>query len=190
MFFDPYTGEDLGNALPLGWRVTTWLLDLHDNLLAGDTGRSVNGIGAVLLTLLTLTGACIWWPGIQSWRRSLTIDRQANWRRFNWTLHSAFGFWTLVFIFMWGVTGIYLSFPEPFMALVDYLEPFDETNFDLRVRDTVLYWFAYLHFGRFAGWPTKLLWALIGLVPPVMFITGALMWWNRVVRPQEHLSRR
>ena len=190
MFFDPYTGEDLGYALPLGWRVTTWLLDLHDNLLSGDTGRSINGIGAVLLTLLTLTGACIWWPGIQSWRRSLTIDRQANWRRFNWTLHSAFGFWTLVFIFMWGVTGIYLSFPEPFMALVDYLEPFDETNFDLRVGDTVLYWLAYLHFGRFAGWPTKLLWALIGLVPPVMFITGALMWWNRVVRPQEHLSRR
>ena len=91
---------------------------------------------------------------------------------------------------MWGVTGIYLSFPEPFMAVVDYLEPFDETQFDLRVGDTVLYWLAYLHFGRFAGWPIKLLWALIGLVPPVMFITGALMWWNRVVQPQEHLSRR
>ena len=29
--FDPYTGEDLGNAMPLGWRMTTWLLDLHDN---------------------------------------------------------------------------------------------------------------------------------------------------------------
>ena len=79
MFFDPYTGEDLGNALPLGWRLTTWLLDLHDNLLYGDTGRSVNGIGAVLLTLLSLTGAFIWWPGIQSWRRSLTIDGKANW---------------------------------------------------------------------------------------------------------------
>ena len=57
MFFDPYTGEDLGHALPLGWRLTTWLLDLHDNLLYGDTGRAVNGVGALLMTLLSVTGA-------------------------------------------------------------------------------------------------------------------------------------
>ena len=31
--FDPFTGEDLGDPLPLGYRVTAWLLDLHDNLL-------------------------------------------------------------------------------------------------------------------------------------------------------------
>ena len=185
LLFDPYTGQDLGHALPLGWRLTTWLLDLHDNLLYGETGRTVNGVGAVLMTLLSLTGAVIWWPGIQSWRRSLTIDWKANWRRFNWNLHSAIGFWTVAFVFMWGITGIYLSFPEPFMAVVDYLEPFDESNFEPRLGDTILYWLAYLHFGRFAGWPSKLLWAILGLVPLVMFVTGALMWWKRVLRPQE-----
>jgi uncharacterized iron-regulated membrane protein len=145
----------------------------------------VNGVGAVLLVLLSMTGAIIWWPGSQSWRRGLLIDWRANWRRLNWSLHSAFGFWTLLFIFMWGVTGIYLAFPEPFAAVVDYLEPFDEENFDPRVGDTVLYWFAYLHFGRFGGWSTKLLWALVGLVPPAMFATGTLMWWNRVIRSQK-----
>ena len=119
LFFDPYTGEYLGHALPAGWRLTTWLLDLHDNLLAGETGRTVNGVGAVLLVLLSMPGAIIWWPGSQSWRRSLLIDWRANWRRLNWSLHSAFGFWTLLFIFMWGVTGIYLAFPEPFAAVVD-----------------------------------------------------------------------
>ena len=185
LLFDQYTGEYLGNALPAGWRLTTWLLDLHDNLLAGETGRAVNGVGAVLLTLLSLTGAIIWWPGIQSWRRSLLIDWRANWRRLNWSLHSALGVWTLVFISVWGMTGIYLAFPEPFSAVVDYLEPFDEENFDPRVSDTVLYWFAYLHFGRFGGWSTKLVWALVGLVPPAMFATGAVMWWNRVIRTQK-----
>ena len=75
MHFDPYTGEELGHALPFGWRATTWLLDLHDNLLTGETGRSVNGGGAVALTLLSLTGAMIWWPGIRSWSRSLVVDR-------------------------------------------------------------------------------------------------------------------
>ena len=189
MFFDPYTGEDLGNALPVGWRLTTWLLDLHDNLLTGRTGRAVNGVGALLMTLLAVTGSFIWWPGIQSWRRSLTIDWRTNWKRLNWNLHSAVGFWTLAFVFMWGITGIYLCFPQPFMAVVDYLEPFDESNFDTRLGDTVLYWFAYLHFGRFAGWPSKILWAIVGLAPPVMFVTGALMWWNRVLTPHESTSR-
>ena len=189
LLFDPYTGEDLGNALPLGWRLTTWFLDLHDNLLYGDTGRTVNGFGAVLVALLSVTGAFIWWPGIQSWRRSLTIDWKANWGRFTWSLHSAFGFWTVAFVFMWGVTGIYLCFPQPFTALVDYLEPFDETNFEPRVGDTVLYWIAYLHFGRFGGWPSKILWAVVGLAPPVMFVTGALMWWRRVLKPLGQASR-
>ena len=184
LFFDPYTGEYLGHAMPAGWRLTTWMLDLHDNLLAGETGRSVNGVGAALLALLSVTGALIWWSGSQSWRRSLIIDSRANWRRLTWSLHSAFGFWTLLFIFMWGCTGIYLAFPEPFAAVVDYLEPFDPENFDPRVGDRVLYWFAYLHFGRFGGWSTKLLWALVGFVPPAMFATGALMWWNRVIRRQ------
>ena len=37
MLLDPFTGSDLGHAMPTGWRATTWLLDLHDNLLSGET---------------------------------------------------------------------------------------------------------------------------------------------------------
>ena len=184
MYFDPYTGEDLGHALPWGWRLTTWLLDLHDNLLAGETGRVFNGLGAAVMTLLALTGSVIWWPGLQSWRRSLTVDLRANWKRLTWSLHSALGFWTLAFVLMWGATGIYLSYPAPFTDLVNYLEPFDLETFEPRVGDAVLYWFSAVHFGRFGGWFTKLLWALVGLVPPVMVVTGFLMWWNRVVSRQ------
>jgi uncharacterized iron-regulated membrane protein len=182
LLFDPYTGEYLGNSLPVGWRLTTWTLDLHDNLLGGDTGRSVNGIGAALLGLLSVTGLVIWWPGTEGWRRALLVDWRANWRRVNWSIHSAFGFWTLIFIAMWAFTGVYLAFPEPFTALVDYLEPSKEDNFDPRTGDQILYWFSRLHFGRFSE-STKVGWAAIGLVPPVMFVTGTLMWWNRVVRP-------
>ena len=97
----PFTGADLGNPVPAGYRFTTWMLDLHDNLLAGDTGRAFNGIGALALTLLSLTGVIIWWPGIASWRRSLIPDLRANWKRLNWTLHSAFGAWGLVFILLY-----------------------------------------------------------------------------------------
>ena len=182
MLLDPYTGADLGNAMPAGWRLTTWLLDLHDNLLAGTTGRAVNGVGAILVTLLSVTGLVIWWPGIRNWRRSLTIDRRASWRRLNWSLHSAIGFWTVALVFMWGFTGIYLCIPTPFTAFVDYVEPLNMVTFEDRVGDAVLYWFSRLHFGRFYGMTSKVLWALLGLVPVAMFFTGGLMWWNRVVR--------
>jgi uncharacterized iron-regulated membrane protein len=182
--FDPYTGEDLGNALPLGWRATTWLLDLHDNLLGGETGRKVNGIGAILLTIVGLSGAVVWWPGVQRWRRSLGIDLRSGWRQMNWSVHSAVGFWTLAFILIWGATGIYLAFPEPFTATLNYIEPLNMETFEPRVGDSVLYWLTALHFGRFGGWSTKLLWAIVGVAPVLMFLTGGIMWWIRVVRPR------
>lgn len=189
MLFDPYTGEDLGNRLPLPYRLTTWLLELHDNLLFGGTGRDVNGVGSILLTVLGVTGAVIWWPGVAGWRRALGVDLRANWRRLIWTLHGAVGIWTVLFILMWGLTGIYLTIPEPFNALADAIEPFDEETFEPRTVDNVLYWVARVHFGRFGGWSTKALWAAVGLLPPVLFVTGFVMWWTRVVRPRGRAVR-
>ena len=37
-----------------------------------------------------------------------------------------------------------------------------------------------LHFGTIGGALTRWLWLLAGLIPPLLFITGFLMWWNRV----------
>src|SRR5581483_1750938 len=42
------------------WR---FVEDLHNNLLSGRTGRIINGIGGLSVTLLCLTGIVIWWPG-------------------------------------------------------------------------------------------------------------------------------
>jgi uncharacterized iron-regulated membrane protein len=191
--FHPFTGADLGDPLPLGYRATAWLLDLHDNLLFGRTGRRVNGFGALLILALCATGAVIWWPGIKGWRRSLTVNLRRGATRITWRLHSTFGFWSFVFLLMWGVTGAYLAFPDIFGAVADYLEPFDESNPE-RLVDRIQYWLGYLHFGRLGGRgipgcgrglcnsTTKFIWAVFGLVPPVMFVTGVLMWWTRVVR--------
>jgi len=41
------------------FRLVEWLVDLHENLLFGMTGRRVNGVGAICLTLLCLTGAIL-----------------------------------------------------------------------------------------------------------------------------------
>jgi uncharacterized iron-regulated membrane protein len=67
--------------------------------------------------------------------------------------------------------------------VVDYLEPLDPVSFLPRRGDLALEWLAKLHFGRFAGIKTKWTWAILGVIPPVLFITGAVMWWNRVLKP-------
>jgi uncharacterized iron-regulated membrane protein len=195
--FNPYTGEDLGNATPIGITLVSKLLELHDDLLGGETGRRINGYGALLLIVLSATGMVVWWPGIKSWRRSLMVRRKVGWRRFTWDLHSAVGFWSLAFIGMFALSGVYLSNPQFFQDLVDRIEPPTAENAGIRTVDSIVYWLAYLHFGRINGigipcrgpglcdQATKFLWAFVGLAPAAMFVTGAIMWWNRVLRKKK-----
>jgi len=192
--FNPYSGEDLGNSVPRSIWMVSKLLELHDDLLAGDTGRKVNGIGAVLVIVLALTGIIVWWPGIRTWRRGLLVRRNVGWQRFTWDLHSMIGFWTLGIILLFGLSGVYLGNPGPFQDFVDRFDPPTAADAGNRVVDHVIYWLAYLHFGRINGigipcrgpglcdQGTKLIWALAGLAPAAMFVTGTVMWWNRVVR--------
>lgn len=188
----PEAGVDFASAT--GIRLVSTLIDLHDNLLAGRSGRTVNGIGAVAALLVALTGLVIWWPGIRRWRRSLALRRTVGWRRFVWDLHSAMGFWSFAFIFVFALSGIYLCFPLAFHAFADRIQPPTAETEGRRLVDAVLYWLAFLHFGRINGigiscagpglcdQTVKAIWALFGLAPAAMFVTGAVMWWNRVVR--------
>jgi uncharacterized iron-regulated membrane protein len=198
-FFNPYTGADLGDSVPLGIRLVSGLLKLHDDLLAGPTGRAVNGVGALLIVILAFTGAVVWWPGIRTWRRSLIARRNAGWPRFLWGLHSMIGFWGLGFVLLFGLSGAYLGNPELVQDLADRIQPLTDANARSRTVDQVIYWLAYLHVGRINGigipcrgpglcdWTMKFIWAVFGLAPAAMFVTGAAMWWNRVVR--KRLSR-
>jgi uncharacterized iron-regulated membrane protein len=78
--------------------------------------------------------------------------------------------------------------PEPLSALVDrYSDP--NLEFGERVGDIALSWLTRLHFGRWRDpvWGPWLqaVWAVVGVVPAIMFVTGTLMWWNRVVRRRQ-----
>jgi uncharacterized iron-regulated membrane protein len=200
--FDPRTGSDLGDTIPAGFWLVGKLVDLHDNLLAGPTGRKVNGAGALALLAVAVTGLAIWWPGVKTWRLSLTLHRGLGWKRLTWHLHSMLGFWSLGFTLVFGLSGVYLAFPDLFQDLADRLEPLTAANAGRRIGDDVIYWLAYLHFGRIKGigipcsgpglcdQATKAVWALFGLAPAAMFITGAILWWNRVLRPRLASARR
>lgn len=58
--------------------------------------------------------------------------------------------------------------------------------------------FAPIHYGEFGGFPIKALWALVGLTPSILFVTGLIVWWRpkkrdaslepvrEEVRPEDH----
>ena len=159
-----------------------WLVKLHSNLLSGSTGRIVNGIGGIGLTLLCLTGAVIWWPGIQHWRRSMTVNWRAHFARISWDLHSAMGFWILPFVLVWGLSGIYFAFP----AVANPLFLLDTSD---RFVDQGLFWLSQLHFGRF-GWFTEIVWSVVGLAPAILAFTGVFICCRRLMfRKPSHPDR-
>ena len=156
------------------WLSVEWLVKLHENLLLGEKGHFANGIGAIGVTTLCLTGAIIWWPGLKNWRRSLKVSWGSRFARFNWDTHSALGFWCFFFILMWGISGLYFSFPQVFYAPASFVDPGDKYT------DGILFVLSQLHFGRF-GWYTKALWAVLGLVPALLAFTGVFVCCHRMI---------
>jgi uncharacterized iron-regulated membrane protein len=225
--FDPYTGEDLGPSVPYGIQITAWFVRLHTDLLAGDTGRMWNGIASVAFTLLCITGAVVWWPGLDKWKRNLWVNPKSGWKRINWDLHSAVGFWSFGLVFVvWPLP--FERVINKFSPLIQYAIPEDVPDEPRAMAaaqpvvaqvevpqgkggsgkggfgkgkgkrapirrspgDNFIRWLYYLHFGNFAGNKTKALWVALGLLPSLLFVTGTIMWWNRVLSPSARRARR
>jgi uncharacterized iron-regulated membrane protein len=210
---------------------------------------------------MAVTGLVIWWPGRSHWRRGLTVNFRRQWKRVTWDLHGAVGIWTLLFVMMWSVTGVYFAFPTAFRSTVNRISTItvtraprsdpspaaqsaqptwraligearrqapgqhvarvvvpssasaaflvmfssvrptpvgaeltpvylDQFTGELLAAppvgrtfgDIVMAWVAPLHVGSFGGPGVRLVWCVLGLSPPVLFVTGFIMWWTRVVR--------
>jgi uncharacterized iron-regulated membrane protein len=263
----PVTAEILGRPPRQSPGNRTWLgtvRNLHVTLLSGVTGRQINGVFAACLLLINLTGMVVWWSGLQIWTRGLAVDFARRWRRVNFDLHSAIGFWTLAIVSFWAVSGVYFGFSQQLSAFVEHFSPIIsarppsvrvepqvvESPPDLRAMlddafhrdpgatlreivfpsgrrspleinlqrpgtrgaefsDTLYFdpydgqfltiwrygvnqsfadWFVWsqipLHFGTFWGLGVKILWAALALAIPLLCATGAVMYWNRVLRNQ------
>lgn len=190
----PSRGGELNETNVAGINAVSTLMGLHKNFLAGDTGRTINGLAAIATLLVAITGLIIWWPGLRRWRRSMTLRRGVRWRRLIWDVHSAIGIWSFAFTAIFALSGVYLCFSETFHFAVDAIQPVTEDNGRNRFLDSALYWLAMLHFGRINGigiscsgpgvcdQTVKAIWAVFGLAPAVLFVSGAGIWWNRVLR--------
>ncbi len=263
VYVHPRTGEVIGSAnREESW--VEWMEDFHFNLLSGRTGRLWNGIGGSVLLALTITGIILWWPGIRNWTRALTVDFRRKWKRINWDLHSATGFWTIFFSLMWATTGMYFTWPQLFTVPISKISPIvtasypgqamrkisqrpqtpeapldvlavlrkaetispdgylegyfygfgkkpiftvymargrmgdyantDFIYFDQHTGEHLLTWnrgknqtlgdwlvwlVAPLHFGTSWGYGVKWAWFVLGLILPLLTVTGFIMYWNR-----------
>jgi uncharacterized iron-regulated membrane protein len=258
---DPTTGEVLGPApRPAAW--LSFVRQVHETLLIRGTGRVWNGGGAAFLLLLAATGLVNWWPGVRNWRQALKVTFRFNWRRINFDLHRATGFWALTLLSFWAVSGVYFAWPQELFQLVDswspivsarppsvaatpiagaaepdvdaliarasmidpgttwsgilfpfgrrapleiimhrstgtgreyedtvYFDPYNGehlTTWRYGVNQSMGDWFIWLqvplHFGTSWGLAVKMIWAIAGLVLPLLAVTGWAMYWNRVLR--------
>ena len=264
-YVHPVTGAITG-PVPPGGAVLSFLHELHANLLSlAGMGRLLNGIGGGFLFLLCVTGIIIWWPGRGRWARAMKVDRRASWKRINFDLHHATGFWLLLPIAVLAITGSYFTWPRQYRAVVASVLPVtaaeavksdpknqgvtpppslddlveraraevpglslvsvgvptgsdqvytvfmrdagssgdDEAprtttrvQFDrytgallqvarptdpLTSGDAVIQWFGPLHTGNYGGAIVKWLYVVVGLMPALLFVTGFVMWWQRVI---------
>jgi uncharacterized iron-regulated membrane protein len=182
----------------------SWLGKLHGSLLMSGEGMTANAIGGFLIAALCLSGIVVWWPGIGRWRRAVTIRAGVGWKRLVFDLHRALGFWIFGVLLMWGLTGGYFVFPQPFRAAVNFFAPINAPTVNppavgsakitpapqprprrrpLTLGGRILRGFSIAHYGLFGGWEIKALWVILGLAPAVLFCTALLMWWTRVLAP-------
>ena len=238
-------------------RFWNFVSDLHVNLLAGSTGHVASGVLGLLTICILVSGLVLWWQGAAHWKRGLKVQTGARWRRLNWDLHSAVGFWASAALLIIALTGVYFVWPAAFRTAVGafgtlsqrgpypipsptssktlasveeiiavarkvqtngrpgrinlsesaskavrvvlyeggfsdhrkygylFLHPvtLEVLRADLRetrtAADSVIAWFPAIHFGTFAGVSSRVLWCFAGLVFPLLFVTGLIMWWSR-----------
>lgn len=112
LFVDPASGTPLGTKPKIAW--LDWTVDLHQNLLAGKTGRAVTGVIGIALFLMSVSGLISWLAGRRDWKRTLAVPQKAPFRRMNYEGHIWAGLWTNLLLAVISFTGIMLAYPNAF----------------------------------------------------------------------------
>jgi uncharacterized iron-regulated membrane protein len=170
--FNPYSGADLGNAQPFSLQALGFLRDVHINLLGGHLGRIANGIGSLVMVLLSLSGAFLWLCNLKrsrflSKRPATDLAERAR------KLHRRTGVWMIIFAVVWGATGACFAFPSFVHSLVG-------SSYGGEAIMRGLY---AIHSGSAGGWFTRTIWAASGLLTSLLAVTGVMGLRRRAPRP-------
>lgn len=109
VYVDPYSAAVLGSRVP-GHSFKGRLISLHRRLLSGAPGETIIGVAGILLLLLSLSGALLWWPGRRNLARGWTIRWKNSRYRVNYDLHRIVGICAMLFLSFSALTGAAMVF--------------------------------------------------------------------------------
>jgi len=107
---NPYTAQVMGDRQ---WE-TSWIgriYALHYSLLAGEVGRFIMGLVALVALILSFTGIILW-PGWRKLKAGFTIKWRAHSKRTNYDIHKVLGAIAAVFLAAIGFTGFSWNVPQ------------------------------------------------------------------------------
>jgi uncharacterized iron-regulated membrane protein len=116
VYVDQYRGTVLGEYV-LDGSALQWCYELHDNLLLGQNGLVANGWGALLLTVLCVSGLVIWWPGARRVITGFHFHPRAGWKTQNYDIHKILGFVSMAPLAVIAISGAYYAFPESYRRI-------------------------------------------------------------------------
>src|SRR5258708_11782916 len=83
---------------------------------------------ATLLILLSLGGIIVWWP-----RKILAINWGTSGRRITFDIHNAVGFYSFIFMFLFGLTGVIVHWQSKWLPITNHALHLPDTDPDLRI---------------------------------------------------------
>jgi uncharacterized iron-regulated membrane protein len=126
VFVNQYTGHVLGKID--GMSFATAVHEFHTDMLLGDRGAFVMMLIATLLILLSVSGIVLWWP-----RKIVSVRWSASGRRINFDLHNTIGFYSFVFMLLFGVTGVVVHWQSKWLPMTNNALRLPDTDPDLKI---------------------------------------------------------
>lgn len=111
IYVNPYTGKILGETN----MIYDWIYMcrvMHQQLLLNyEIGHWPVAISTLIMFAMLISGLYLWWPKkIKNTTQRLKIKWNARWRRLNFDLHSTLGFYSIIFVLFFTITGLVWSF--------------------------------------------------------------------------------
>lgn len=112
-----YTGNVVGTTQTSSFKFFNTVMQLHRWLLMDkEIGKQITGFAAFAFLLLEITGIMLWvprklktWSNWKAWKPGFGIRKGSGWKRKNFDLHKAAGFYTFIFITIMAITGPYMG---------------------------------------------------------------------------------
>lgn len=118
IFVDPVSLDVLGTREGFALPIIRIAHDLHGHMMISGWGRPFVGWLGVFMVGLGFTGLYMWWPRKGRVKDAFTVRRNAKGLRLHRDLHGAVGIWSLIVFMVVSISGVAITFPRSFSAMV------------------------------------------------------------------------